>query len=568
MHDLVIRGGTVVDGTGAPARTADVMVDDGLVVEVGRAEGRARRTLDADGLLVTPGWVDVHTHYDGQVFWDPLLTPSSWNGVTTVVMGNCGVGFAPAHPDLHKWLIDLMEAIEDIPAHTLAQGVPWGWQSFSEYMDCLDHTPRAIDVGVLVPHGAARGFVMGERSVTELATPEEIEAIVALMRDGMQAGALGCSTNHMTVKKAIVPGTFASEEEILAVASVVGEFGGLLQTSPGGFLGESPEGTAENEIELMRKMSVAGGGCMVTYPVVQYEDEPNFWRRIVDWSARANQNGAYLVPQVLGRPLNSIASLRGNSIFDATATFAQSRSLPLADRLRYLKRPEVRAQVLSEMASAKRGFHRMELIFPMQDPPNYEPLPDASVAAIARRLGRPAEEVLYDMLLEQDGEATFLAISMNYAGRNGDVILEMIEHPMTILGLGDGGAHCVGLCDATTPTTVLTQWVRDRTRGRRLALERAVYELTRNPAEHFGLHDRGALVPGLRADVNLIDLDRLRLGKMEFLDDLPGGAQRVIQRTTGYVATIVAGETAFDDGHDTGARPGRTIRRRAKLRQH
>jgi N-acyl-D-amino-acid deacylase len=567
VHDLVIRGGTVVDGTGAPARTADVVVDDGLVVEVGRAESRARRTLDADGLIVTPGWVDVHTHYDGQVFWDPLLTPSSWNGVTTVVMGNCGVGFAPAHPEQHDWLIELMEAIEDIPVKTLAQGVPWGWQSFSEYMDCLDHTPRAIDVGVLVPHGAARGFVMGERSVNELATPEEIEAIVALMRDGMQAGALGCSTNHMTVKKAIVPGTFASEEEILAVASVVGEFGGLLQTNPSGFLGESPEGTAENEIELMRKMSVAGGGCMVTYPVVQYEDEPNFWRRIVDWSAQANQNGANLVPQVLGRPLNSIASLRGNSLFDAAPTFAQSASMPLAERLRYLKRPEVRAQVLSEMASAKRGFHRMEVIFPMQDPPNYEPLPDTSVAAIARQAGRPAEEVFYDMLLEQDGEATFLAISMNYADRNGDVILEMIEHPMTILGLGDGGAHCVGLCDATTPTTVLTQWVRDRTRGRRLAIERAVYELTRNPANHFGLHDRGALVPGLRADVNLIDLDRLRLGKMEFLDDLPGGAPRVIQRTTGYVATIVAGEMAFHDGHDTGARPGRTIRHRAKLQR-
>jgi N-acyl-D-aspartate/D-glutamate deacylase len=562
VHDLVIRGGTVVDGTGAPARTADVVVDDGLVIEVDRADGQARRVVDADGLLVTPGWVDIHTHYDGQVFWDPLMTPSSWNGVTTVVMGNCGVGFAPARPDQHEWLIDLMSAIEDIPTDTLRKGVPWGWESFSEYMECLDRIPRSIDVGVLVPHGAARGFVMGERSVRGLAEPDEIEAIVALMREGMQAGALGCSTNHMTVKRAIVPGTFAADEEILAVASIVGEFGGLLQTSAAGFLGESPEGTAQGEIELMRQMSVVGGGCPVTFAVVQYDDDPDFWRSILGWCADANRDGGHLVPQVLGRPLNTIASLRSRNIFDASPTFAQCRDLPLPVKLERLRDPAVRAKILAEMTTANRGRHRMEAIFPMQDPPNYEPTPEESVAGIANRQGRPVDDVFYDMLLDRDGEATFLSISNNYSERNGDVVLEMIEHPMTILGVGDGGAHCITLCDATTPTTVLTHWVRDRTRGRRLPIERGVYELTRNTAQNFGLHDRGALLPGLRADVNLIDLDRLQLGKMEFLEDLPGGAQRVIQRTKGYVATFVRGEMTFEDGMDTGARPGRTIRHR------
>jgi N-acyl-D-amino-acid deacylase len=564
MHDLVIRGGTVIDGTGAPPRRADVIVDEGVIVEVGRAHGQAGRRIDADGLVVTPGWVDVHTHYDGQVFWDPLLTPSSWNGVTTVVMGNCGVGFAPARRDQHEWLIDLMTAIEDIPAETLRKGVPWGWESFPEYMDCLDLIPRAVDVGVLVPHGAARGFVMGEDSVRGLASPSEIEAIVALLRDGMTAGALGCSMNHMTVKRAVVPGTFAADEELLAVAGVVGDFGGVLQTSPAGFLGEAPAGTAEREIELMRRLSVAGGGCPVTFPVNQYEDEPNFWRSILAWCGEANLVGAHLVPQVHGRPLNTIASLRSRTVFDAAPTFSQYRPLPLSDRLLQLRRPEVRAQILTEMASANRGRHRMDLLFPMQDPPDYEPSPDHSVEAIARGQGRPVDEVFYDMLVDQDGQSTFLAISMNYAERNGDVVVEMIEHPMTVVGQGDGGAHCLSLCDATTPTTVLTQWVRDRTRGRRLALERAVHELSRNPAQHFGLHDRGALLPGLRADINIIDFDRLQLGKMEFLDDLPGGAHRVVQRTKGYVATIVGGETIFNDGVDTGARPGRTVRNSPK----
>jgi N-acyl-D-aspartate/D-glutamate deacylase len=568
MHDLVIRGGTVVDGTGSPARTADVIVDDGVIVEVGRASGGARRLLDADGLLVTPGWVDVHTHYDGQVFWDPLLTPSSWNGVTTVVMGNCGVGFAPARPDHHEWLIDLMTAIEDIPTDTLRKGIPWGWESFPEYMDCLDLIPRAVDVGVLVPHGAARGFVMGERSIRGIASPSEIAAIMTLLRDGMKAGALGCSMNHMTVKRAVVPGTFAPDEELLAVAGVVGEFGGVLQTSPAGFLGESPAGTAEREIDLMRQLSLAGGSCTVTFPVNQYEDEPDFWRRILQWCNDANHLGARLVPQVHGRPLNTIASLRSRTIFDGSPTFTQYRPLPLSERLAHLRRPDVRAQILAEMATADRGRYRMDLLFPMQDPPDYEPLPDHSVDAIARRQGRPVDEVFYDMLVGQDGESTFLAISMNYAKRNGDVVLELIEHPMTLVGQGDGGAHCLTLCDATAPTTVLTQWVRDRTRGRRLSLERAVYELARNPARHFGLPDRGELVPGLRADINIIDFDRLQLGRMEFLDDLPGGAHRVVQRTKGYVATIVCGEIIFDDGADTGARPGRTIRHSAKAREH
>lgn len=567
MHELVIRGGSVVDGTGAPPRTADVGVDGGLITAVGRVDGGARRVVDADGLLVTPGWVDVHTHYDGQLFWDPLITPSSWNGVTTVVLGNCGVGFAPARPDQHEWLIELMTAIEDIPSETLRRGVPWGWETFGEYMDCLDRTPRAIDVGALVPHGAARAFVMGERSVEELASPTEIEQIVELIRDGMRAGALGCSTNHMTAKTAIVPGTFAGEDELVAVAGMVGSHGGILQTNPAGFIGDGPEGTALRELELMSRLSHAGR-MRVTFPVVQYDESPEFWRRILAWCEELNAAGAMLTPQVLGRPMNSLLSLISRNPFRDTPTFQKHAALPRPELAARLADPTVRSQIMSEVVEVDRArpaYHRfdMEAIFPMADPPDYEPTVDDSIAAIARRAGVDPVELLYDRLLDDGGNATFLWVKMNYAYRNGDVVREMIEHPATVLGLGDGGAHCLTLCDSTTPTTILTQWVRDRSRGPRLPIERAVNELSSRPAAAFGLTDRGMLAPGMKADINIIDLDDLRLGKVEFLEDLPGGAPRVVQRTTGYVATFVSGEQIYDHGSETGARPGRTIRRTA-----
>jgi N-acyl-D-aspartate/D-glutamate deacylase len=560
MGRICIRGGTLVDGTGTPARTADVLVEDGVIVEVGQADGAGAEVVDADGLLVTPGWVDVHTHYDGQVYWDPLMTPSSWHGATTVVMGNCGVGFAPVRPDQHDQLIDLMVRIEDIPVGTLTAGIPWGWETFGEYMACLDRTPRAIDVGVLVPHGAVRSYVMGDRAERGTATPEEVATIAALIDEGLTAGALGCSANRTLKKGAVVPGSFAADDELLAMARVVGAHGAVLQTSPAFLFADETWTTLEAESDLVRRMSLAGN-CPVTFPVVQDHDDPNRWRRIIEWVDTANAEGAKLVPQVLARPLNAIMTLNGHHPMQRLPAFAEcSAGISRPELLARLADPAVRDRILTEAEELLGRTWIFDALYPMKDPPDYEPLPEQSIGAWARRLGRSPAEFFYEKMLEDDGNAMFLAVVANYADGNGDTVLEMIQHPATVLGLGDGGAHCTGLCDASTPTTVLTQWVRDRTRGPRLPVETAVRELTSNPARHFGLPDRGALVAGLRGDINLIDLDALQVRAPEFIYDLPGQGRRIVQRADGYVATYVAGERVFEKGVDTGARPGRTIR--------
>lgn len=568
MHDIVIRGGNVVDGSGGPARIADIAVAGGNIVEIGRVRGPARREIDADGLLVTPGWIDVHTHYDGQVFWDPMLSPSSWNGVTTALLGNCGVGFAPARLDSHDWLIELMTAIEEIPGDTLRAALPWGWETFPQYMDCLDRTPRGIDIGVLVPHGAVRAYVMGERSIRELASSAEIAAMREIVAGGLRAGALGCSMNHSNKKSAVVPGTFAADEEVLAIASAVGDCGGMIQTSIGGLIGDGPPGTAEKEIELMRRMSLAANGAPVTFSVVQNPRDPEFWRNIFAWCETANRSGARLVPQVLGRPLNSLVSLSSRNPFTGGATFEALRGLPLAERAARMRQPEVRHSVLAEAAvleGQRPGYRRydMDRVFPMSDPPDYEPLPERSLAAISAAEGRAPEEILYDQLVEGPGDATLLWAMMNYSEGSTEAVREMIMNPMSLLGIGDGGAHCLSLCDATTPTTILTHWVRDRTRGPRIPLERAVHEMTGHPAAMLGLDDRGLLATGRRADINLIDLENLRLGKPEFVNDLPGGGRRIIQRTRGYVGTFVKGIQVLENGQETGERPGAVIRREA-----
>jgi N-acyl-D-aspartate/D-glutamate deacylase len=560
MGRICIRGGTVVDGTGAPARSADVLVEDGVIVEVGQVDGAGAEVFDADGLLVTPGWVDVHTHYDGQVYWDPLMTPSSWHGATTVVMGNCGVGFAPVHPDQHDQLIDLMVRIEDIPGGTLTAGIPWGWETFGEYMACLDRTARAIDVGVLVPHGAVRSYVMGDRAERGTATTDEVAAIAALIDEGLAAGALGCSANRTLKKGAVVPGSFAADDELLAIARVVGAHGAVFQTSPAFLFADETWTTLEAESDLVRRMSLAGP-CPVTFPVVQDHDDPNRWRRIIEWVDAANAEGAKLVPQVLARPLNAIMTLNGHHPMQRLPAYAElSAGMSRPELLVRLADPEVRDRILKEAEELLGRTWIFDALYPMKDPPDYEPLPEQSVGARARRQGRSPAELFYEKMLGDDGNAMFLAVVANYAEGNGDTVLEMIQHPATVLGLGDGGAHCTGLCDASTPTTVLTQWVRDRTRGPRLAVETAVRELTLNPARHFGLKDRGALVPGLRGDINLIDLDALQVRAPEFVYDLPGQGRRIVQRAEGYVATYVAGERVFDQAVDTGARPGRTIR--------
>ncbi|HEX5614268.1 MAG TPA: amidohydrolase family protein [Acidimicrobiia bacterium] len=570
MHDLVIRGGTLVDGTGAPARTADVAIDDGRITEVGKL-GRvaARETVDADGALVTPGFVDLHTHYDGQVTWDPLLTPSCWHGVTTVVMGNCGVGFAPVRPGAEDWLVQLMEGVEDIPGTALAEGITWGWETFPEYLDALDTMPRAIDVGTQVPHGAVRAYVMGERGArNEPANAEEIAAMADVVREGIAAGALGFSTSRTIMHRAVdgepVPGTYAAEDELFGIGAVLGELGaGIFELAPAGVMGEDLA-APEREVDWMRRLSAAIGRP-VSYALAQHNFAPDQWRELLRLSADATADGADLRAQVAGRPLNMLLGFQTFHPFSWKPTYQRLGHLPLAQRIVELRKPEVRAAILSEPSTdvdpiiqyVAASFDR---IYPMGEPPDYEPAADQSVTAIAQREGRSEEDVLYDIMLRHDGRELLMFALLGYSNGNLDDMREMILHPNSALGLSDGGAHCGVICDASIPTFMLTHWTRDRSRGDRLPLELIVQKMTRDTAALYGLGDRGVVAPGMHGDVNVIDYDNLRLALPELVHDLPGGARRLIQRADGYVATALAGEITMRGGEDTGARPGRLLR--------
>ena len=568
MHDLVIRGGTVVDGTGAPSRTADIAVDDGIITAVGDLESAAaQRTIDADGLLVTPGVVDVHTHYDGQATWDPLLTPSSWHGVTTIVMGNCGVGFAPVRPGSQEWLVQLMEGVEDIPGTALTEGITWGWESFPEYLTALEGMGRVVDIGTQVPHGAVRAYVMGERgSRNEPATPEDIAAMAALVKDGIAAGALGFSTSRTIVHRAVdgepVPGTFAAEDEIFGIGQALKSLGaGVFELAPAGAMGEDLA-APEREVALMRRLSAAIGRP-ISFALLQVDAAPDQWRDILRLSAEANAEGADLRPQVAGRALNVLLGFQTFHPFSKRPTYLALADLPLAERIQHLRKDEVRRAILSEAIAddplmAMIGGQSTSHMFPLGEPPDYEPTPDKSVAAIARREGRPEEEVLYDLLLRHDGRELVLFTLGGYSHGSLDDMKEMLLHPNSALGLSDGGAHCGVICDASAPTYMLSHWARDRADG--LPLEFVVKKMTRDTAHLYGLEDRGVLAPGFKADLNLVDLENLNLRLPEMVHDLPAGARRLIQRADGWKATICSGEVTFEDGEHTDARPGRLIR--------
>jgi N-acyl-D-aspartate/D-glutamate deacylase len=568
MHDLVIRGGTVVDGTGGPSRTADVAVDDGIITAVGDLQGAAaQRTIDADGLLVTPGVVDVHTHYDGQVTWDPLVTPSSWHGVTTIVMGNCGVGFAPVRPGSQEWLVQLMEGVEDIPGTALTEGITWGWESFPEYLTALEGMGRVVDVGTQVPHGAVRAYVMGERgSRNEPATPEDIAAMAALVKEGIAAGALGFSTSRTIVHRAVdgepVPGTFAAEDEIFGIGQALKSLGaGVFELAPAGAMGEDLA-APEREVALMRRLSAAIGRP-ISFALLQVDAAPDQWRDILRLAAEANAEGADLRPQVAGRALNILLGFQTIHPFSRRPTYAALADLPLAERIQHLRKDEVRRAILSESIPddplmAMIGGQSTSHMFPLGEPPDYEPTPDKSVAAIARREGRPEEEVLYDLLLRHDGRELVLFTLGGYSHGSLDDMKEMLLHPNSALGLSDGGAHCGVICDASAPTYMLSHWARDRADG--LPLEFVVKKMTRDTAHLYGLDDRGVLAPGFKADLNLVDHEHLNLRLPEMVHDLPAGARRLIQRADGWKATICSGEVTFEDGEHTDARPGRLIR--------
>jgi N-acyl-D-aspartate/D-glutamate deacylase len=578
VFDLLIRGGTVVDGTGAPVRTADVAVQDGRVVEVGRVGGRAKRTIAAEGLLVTPGFIDVHTHFDGQATWDPHLSPSCWHGATTVILGNCGVGFAPVRPGAREWLIELMESVEDIPGAALLEGIAWDWQSFPQYLDALDRMPRAINVGTQLPHVALRAYVMGPRA-TEGATSEDLSTMHRLAVEALRAGALGVSTSRTTAHTDVhgdpVPGTFAAETEMACLLDAIRAAGhGAFELVPagvGGGDGRDGADAMDAELDWMVRLGQATG-VPITFLVVQSHLDPDGWRPWFQRARRANASGARLHPQVASRCISVLMGhqLRTNPM-TYSETYRELAPLNLSDRLVRLDDPSIRARILGELAADAKVGQRgprdrltpaiFKEVFPLKDPPDYEPDDHESVAAMAARLGRDPWELVYDLMSGSGGKELLLRPTLNYGGGTYDDLYEMLCDPMTVQGLGDAGAHCATVCDASMTTSLLTYWTRDRTRGPRMAVESAVHRLTGAAATFYGLSDRGELVPGQRADINVIDFETLQLLYPEQTHDLPAGADRLVQKARGYVETLVSGETVVCDGELTDARPGRLVRR-------
>jgi N-acyl-D-amino-acid deacylase len=571
VHDLIIKGGTLVDGTGAPRRVTDVAVDSGRITDVGQIQGGAARIIDADGLLVTPGWVDIHTHYDGQATWDSELAPSSWHGVTTLVMGNCGVGFAPARPDRHDWLIGLMEGVEDIPGAALSEGIEWEWETFGEYLDALERRRWTVDVGTQVPHGAVRAYVMGDRGAkNEPANPEDIEAMRAIVLDALRAGALGFSTSRTIGHRAIdgepVPGTYAAEDELFGIGRALAEAqAGVFELAPIGSAGEAL-GDAWLEIDWMRRLSAAIERP-VSYVLLQVDDDPELWRKQLAASLEACAEGAQLYPQIAGRPTGLLTGHFATfCLFSEIPAYRElrQRHLPADEFAAALANPEVRRSIVSwtppspAVADAmEKAYHRT---FVLGDPPDYEPGPERSLAGLAASRGVSALEVAYDEMARDGGTGLLYLPILNYATGDLDHVREMLLHPRGLMGLSDGGAHTGTICDGSMPTFMLTHWTRDRSRGETLPLEYVVKKQTHDTARLYGLSDRGTVEPGALADFNLIDYDGLKLETPYVPHDLPAGGRRLLQRATGYAMTIKKGTVTFEDGAPTGELPGRLLR--------
>ena len=578
MFDLKITGGKIVDGTGAPAYQGEVAIKDGRIAAIGaQVPGEATKTIDAAGRIVTPGFVDVHTHYDGQVTWDDTLDPSGGHGVTTVVMGNCGVGFAPVKPGQEEWLIQLMEGVEDIPGTALAEGITWEWETFPEYLDALDKRKTSVDFATQLAHGALRAYVMGERGAkNEPANPEDIATMRRLTKEAIEAGALGVSTSRVLGHRAMdgepVPGTFAAEDELFGLGYALKDAGaGVFELAPAGADGQDLV-NAKREVEWMKKLS-AEIERPVTFAMLQNETEPELWREIMTESIEAADQGAQLYPQIAARPFGLMIGLQTHHPFARKPTYV--RLLEETDSIGALaaemQKPENKAAILSEEslpANPENLFDGMtdmigamlHRLFVIGDPPDYEPTPDRCVDAIAKANGVEPIEAAYDVFSAGDGTNMLMMPIFNYVAGNHDVIREQLTNPYCVSGLSDGGAHCGMICDASIPTFMLTHWARDRSRGEKLDLEWVVKKQTKDTADLFGLGDRGTLEVGKKADLNVIDFDNLQLRSIKMVHDLPAGGRRLLQKAEGYDYTIVSGEVTRRNGEDTGARPGRLVR--------
>ena len=563
MPDVVIRGGTLIDGSGAPGRTSDVAIDGDRIVEVGQVSSRGDREIDADGLLVIPGLVDIHTHYDGQALWDSLLSPSCWQGVTTIVMGNCGVGFAPAAPEHHEFLINLMEGVEDIPGAVLAEGLGWDWESFPEYLDAIERKPHAIDIGAQLPHGALRTYVMGERGAdhTVRASEAEIARMGELACEAMLAGAIGFSTsrtvNHRSRDGEPTPSLTASAEELEGIAR------GIRAAGKGVLQGISDFFEFESEFDVFRRMAVAAGRPM-SLTVLQNPAAPDQWRDLMEQITKANEEGIAMAGQVATRAIGVMLGLDASfHPFSTCPTYESLASLPLAQRVARMRDPQVKERIVAELDSADpraATFASFVNLYVLGDPPEYEPSPDSSIGARAERDGVAPAALAYDLLLERDGRALLYRPVMNYVTGNHDVTREMLLHPRTLPGLGDGGAHLGLICDVSFPTYLLSHWGRERTRGEGMPIEWLVKRQSRDTAVWVGLEDRGLLAPGMKADVNVIDFDVLSPREPEIVHDLPTGARRLIQRASGYRQTLVSGRVVMEEGEHTGELPGSLVR--------
>ena len=564
MYDLIIKNGLIYDGIGSEPFAADIAISDEKIVKIGPLDKEAKNTIDATGKIVTPGFVDIHTHYDGQVTWDPYLRPSTYHGVTTVVMGNCGVGFSPCKPDQRGWLIGLMEGVEDIPGTALHEGIDWEWESFPEYLNALEKKPLAIDVGTQIPHGAVRAYVMGERGINhEEATEEEIDEMKQIVQEAVEAGAYGFSTSrtekHNDVNGNLTPSITAHKTELVEIAKSLGEINkGVLQ-------GISDFYDFDSEFDIFKSMS-SESGRPISITVEQQDARPDWWLKLLDGIEDAQSQGINMFGQVPPRATGILMGLTATlNPFRFHPSYMEIADLDLEERVKIMKDPIFKEKLLNENPVSINSLvdeivNAYGKMFKLGEPANYEPDPDDSFESIGKRSTMSPQAIAYEVMLEKEGRALIYHPLFNYLPGDLSLVEKMLKHPFTIAGLGDAGAHCGAISDASFPTTLVQHWSRDRSRGDKIPLKTVIKMQTSETASLLGIDDRGVIKEGYKADINIIDYEGLTLHEPEIINDLPAGGRRLVQKASGYDYTIVSGEVAFIKGEATGALNGRLIR--------